>query len=202
MLLFTFEQSGDLHSPSPNGDPSNDYCQFLYEYFCLAKRNIADTAVPDANKHFHVLYDEYCNTYESTTNTMELRTVGALALGPTGNTQGGVRCYSLRTGKILNRMMKDVTIAKMPEEALGRLKYITKEEKSVKGLTFGNRNNDDDAANTTGVLDGETNNDNTIDHVSIHQMHWKKTIMVNVRPIISMFLMALSCRMTRTRMRM
>ena len=57
-------------------------------------------------------------------------------------------------------------IAKMPEEALGRLKYITKKEKSVKGLTFGNRNNDDDAADTIGVMDGETNNDNTIDHVN------------------------------------
>ena len=132
----------------------------------LPPLTIVKGLVPDANKHFHVLYGEYCNTYEGTTNTMELRTVGALALGPTGNTQGGVRCYSLRTGNILNRMMKDIIIAKMPEEALGRLKYITKKEKSVKGLTFGCRNNDDDDDDTTGVLDGETDNENTDDHIN------------------------------------
>ena len=76
----------------------------------LPPLTIVKGLVPDANKHFHILYGEYCNTYEGTTNTMELRTVGALALESTGNTQGGVRCYSLRTGKILNRMMKDIII--------------------------------------------------------------------------------------------
>ena len=68
----------------------------------LPPLTIVKGLVPDANKHFHILYGKYCNTYKGTTNTMELRTVGALALGSTGNTQGGVRCYSLRTGKILN----------------------------------------------------------------------------------------------------
>ena len=122
--------------------------------------------VPDFKKHFHVLYGEYCNTYEGTTNTMKLRTVGALALGPSGNTQGGVRCYSLRTGKILNRMTKDITIAKMPDEALGRLKYITKKEKAIKGLIFGNRNNDDVVE---GVMDGGGTDDDEgtiVDHVN------------------------------------
>ena len=122
--------------------------------------------VPDFKKHFHVLYGEYCNTYKGTTNTMKLRTVGALALGPSGNTQGGVRCYSLRTGKILNRMMKDITIAKMPDEALGRLKYITKKEKAIKGLIFGNRNNDDVVE---GVMDGGGTDDGEgtiVDHVN------------------------------------
>ena len=122
--------------------------------------------VPDFKKHFHVLYGEYCNTYKGTTNTMKLRTVGALALGPSGNTQGGVRCYSLRTGKILNRMTKDITIAKMPDEALGRLKYITKKEKAIKGLIFGNRNNDDVVE---GVMDGGGTDDNEgtiVDHVN------------------------------------
>ena len=114
----------------------------------LHPMTIVKGLVPDfINKHFYVLFGEYCNTYEGTTNTMELRTVGALALGPSGNTQGGVRCYSLRIGKILSRMMKDIILAKMPEEAL----------------------DDDDVENTTGVIDGENNSNNIIvDHVN-HQ---------------------------------
>ena len=52
----------------------------------LPPLTIVKGLVPDANKHFHILYGEYCNTYEGTTNTMELRTVGALALGPVSYT--------------------------------------------------------------------------------------------------------------------
>ena len=76
------------------------------------------------------------HTYEGTDNTMKMITVEALALGPSGNLQGGVCCYSLRTGKVLYRFMMDITLIKMPHEVLDRLKYITKKEKSVKGLSF------------------------------------------------------------------
>ena len=70
-------------------------------------------------------------------------TVGALALGPSGNLQGGIRCYSLLLGRVLHRFMKDITLLKMPHEVLGRIKYITSKEKSTKGLIFGDRHNTD-----------------------------------------------------------
>ena len=80
---------------------------------------IVEGLVVDYNKHFHVIFGEYMHTYEGTDNTMKNRTVGALALGPSGNLQGGVRCFSLRTGKVLYRFMKDITLLKMPHDVLG-----------------------------------------------------------------------------------
>ena len=100
---------------------------------------IVEGLVVNFNKYFHVIFGEYMHTYEGTDNTMKVRTVAALALGPSGNLQGGVRCYSLRTGKVLHRFMKDITLMKMPHDVLGQLKYITRKEKSVKGLIFGDR---------------------------------------------------------------
>ena len=91
---------------------------------------------------------------------MKNRTVGALALGPSGNLQGGVRCFSLHRGKVLHRFMKDITLLKMPHDVLGRLKYINSKEKSIKGLIFSDRHNDDIAdINLTGVLAKEEEND-------------------------------------------
>ena len=121
---------------------------------------IVEGLVVDFNKHFHVIFYEYMHTYEGTTNTMKDRTVGALALGPSGNLQGGIRCFSFCTGKVLHRFMKDVTLLKMPHDVLGRLKYITSKEKSVKGLIFGDRNNDDIADDDiTGVSEEKEEND-------------------------------------------
>ena len=97
----------------------------------------------DYNKHFHVIPGEYLHTYEGTTNTMRERTTSCLALGPSDNLQGGVRCYSLSTGKVLHRMKSDITIMKMPVDAIRRLRYRTRKEKSLPGLVFGDRNNTD-----------------------------------------------------------
>ena len=43
---------------------------------------------------------------------MNLRTIDAVALGPNGNLQGSIRCFSLDTGKILQRAWNDVTLGK------------------------------------------------------------------------------------------
>ena len=109
----------------------------------------------DYNLHFQVIFGEYAHTYEATTNTTKSRTVGALALGPTGNLQGGVRFYSLVTGKILQRARKDYTVLKMPEDAI--LQIATMGKKSVTGLNFGDRNNVelDNADDITGVIDND-----------------------------------------------
>ena len=93
----------------------------------------------DFNKHFHLIYGEYIHTYEGTTNDMKTRTIGAIALGPSGNLQGGVRCYSLLTGKVLLRTIADVTRLKMPQEAIQRIKYRAKKQKALMGLEFADR---------------------------------------------------------------
>ena len=117
-------------------------------------------------KHFPAIYGEYMLTFEGTTNGMDSRTTGALAMGPSTNIQGGIRCYSLTTGKILHRLIKDCTLMKMPHTVLGRLRYINKREKSIKGLVFGNRNDEDDPDNEIeGVLATDAN-ENYPDHVN------------------------------------
>ena len=138
----------------------------------LSPLTIMEGTVLDFNKHFHVIFGEYVHTYEGTTNNMKLRTVGALTLGPSRNLQGGIRCFSLETGKIFHRFLNDVTILKMPDDVLRRLTYIVRKEKSVQGLVFGDRNDNnqerfeistgvgDDAAVTIATDTNATENDN------------------------------------------
>ena len=57
----------------------------------------------DFNKHFHVIFGECLHTHEDTANSLEPQTVEAIVLGPSSNLQGGIRCHSLVTGRILQR---------------------------------------------------------------------------------------------------
>jgi hypothetical protein len=56
----------------------------------LSPMTILEGVVLDYNLHFQVIFGEYAQTYKVTTNNMKERTVGAIALGPTGNLQGGI----------------------------------------------------------------------------------------------------------------
>jgi hypothetical protein len=127
----------------------------------LSPLTILEGVVLDYNLHFQVIYGEYAHTYETTTNDMKRRTVGAIALGPTGNLQGGVRFYSLITGRILQRDRNSYTPMKMPEDAIKRVQALTK--KAVKGLRFGDRNDinidHNDIIDVTGVNDEEEKDD-------------------------------------------
>jgi len=118
----------------------------------LSPLSIVEGTVLDFNLHFKVIFGEFVQTCEGTDNTMKARTVDALALGPNGNLQGGIRCYSLDSGKILQRGWKDVQVYKMPQSAISRIKYICGREKSVKGLHFGDRQNKLDESISTGVI--------------------------------------------------
>jgi hypothetical protein len=123
----------------------------------LSPMTILEGVVLDYNLHFQVIFGEYLHTYEVTTNTMKSRTVGAIALGPTGNLQGGIRCYSLVTGRILQRDKNSFAPLKLPEDAIRRMNTLAK--KAVSGLQFGDRNNitvdlDNDAI-ITGVNENE-----------------------------------------------
>ena len=73
---------------------------------------------------------------------MRERTVCAMALGPSENMQGGIRCFSLATSQILRRGFNDITQTKWTEERLRRMHYINKKQKSVNGLLFGDHQGD------------------------------------------------------------
>lgn len=101
------------------------------------------------------------HTYKGTDNAMNLQTIGALAFGPPGNFQGSICCYSLLTCKILHHLFCEVTVLKMPENVKRYLRYIVRKEKAVKGLTFGDYNNNIDSASViTGVDSVDTNDKN------------------------------------------
>ena len=120
----------------------------------LSPLAIVEGTVVDYNLHFKVIFGEFVQTYEGTKNDMGARCVDAIALGPNGNLQGGIRCFSLATGRILHRQWQDVEVHKMPVSAISRINYMVKRQKSVKGLKFGDRQNSINAAISTGVYDG------------------------------------------------
>ena len=64
----------------------------------LSPASIVEGIKLDYNKHFRAIFGEYALVYEGTDNTMSERMTGAIALGPTGNLQGGSRWFSLTTG--------------------------------------------------------------------------------------------------------
>ena len=56
------------------------------------------------NRHCRLEFGEYVQTHEEHDNSLNPHTIGALALRPTGNVQGGYFFFSLTTGKVINRM--------------------------------------------------------------------------------------------------
>ena len=74
---------------------------------------IIEGVVIDYRLHFRVLYGEYLQTYKGTDNAMSQRIVDAIAMGPNSNLQGGIRYFSLDTGRILQQAWRDIMIYKM-----------------------------------------------------------------------------------------
>lgn len=110
--------------------------------------SIVEGLVLDYNKHFHVVFGTCCHTFEGTSNDMQKRTVGAVALGPLENLQGGMKLMSLVSGSGINRIKADVTELKTPEDAKRRITYLVKRGKGVRGLEFRDRHDNVDTVNT------------------------------------------------------
>ena len=56
----------------------------------------------DYNKHIRAEFGEYVQVHEEHDNSMNTRTMGAIATKPTGNVQDGHWFYSLNTGRMLD----------------------------------------------------------------------------------------------------
>jgi hypothetical protein len=69
----------------------------------LSPQSIVVGSEVDYNKHCRLEFGEYVQMHEEHDNSMAMRMVGAIALGPTGNAQGGYYFMSLKTGRKLNR---------------------------------------------------------------------------------------------------
>lgn len=114
----------------------------------------------DSVKHCMIPYGAYVQTHEEHDNTMTSRTIGALALRPTGNAQGGHYFYSLQTGRRIVR--NNWTEVPMPADVIDRVTKMA-ENKAVNRLVFGDRENVELAEDDEISFDSETDEDDQTD---------------------------------------
>ena len=145
-------------------------------------------------KYYCVPFGSYCQISSEDTprNSMLARTEGAIALGPSGNAQGGIKFYTLNTGKVVVRRqfkklpMTDAVIARIGLLAVGQPSHPVVTDRKGRPIgeavrehfDYDNDNSEadddlpgvhlpttDDTAETTGVgtIDQEPTPDVTID---------------------------------------
>ena len=76
--------------------------------------------------------------HEENDNSVAPRTVGALAMRPTGNAQGSFFFFSLDSGRTINRLC--ATHMHMPHKVIDRVTQLARQQKADPGLVFLGRN--------------------------------------------------------------
>ena len=105
----------------------------------MSPRTIITGQLLDYHKHCRYKFGKYVQTHEEHDNSLLSCTVGAIALRPTGNQQGGYFFMSLHTGRIINRL--HATKLPMPAEVITRVDQLAKAQNMIPSLAFGNRDN-------------------------------------------------------------
>lgn len=122
----------------------------------LSPRTIITGDTLSYTRHCKFDFGEYVQTHEQHGNDMSTRTVGALALRPTGNMQGGFYFFSLSSGQVINRNV--ATKLPMPNEVVDRVHQLARQQKAnMAGLVFGDRAGNVYADNE--VEDGDDDDD-------------------------------------------
>ena len=93
------------------------------------------------NRHCRLEFGEYVQTHEEHDNSLNPHTIGALALRPTGNVQGGYFFFSLTTGKVINQMRW--TQLPMPKEVVERVERMARQEHAGTTLLFEDRDHNE-----------------------------------------------------------
>ena len=114
-----------LNSLPPQSNFGND----------LSPRTMVTGQRLDFKRHCRFQFGEYVQTHEQHNNSMMSRTVGALALRPTGNAQGGFYFLSLTTGRVLNRLR--ATALPMPDNVVDQVHRMARRQRANPGLLFG-----------------------------------------------------------------
>ena len=76
-------------------------------------------------------------THEQHDNSMNPRTVGAIALCPMGNAQGSFYFMSISMGRVLNCL--HATPLPMPDDVVDRIPRLARQQRGNPGLLFGDR---------------------------------------------------------------
>jgi hypothetical protein len=106
---------------------------------CFLPRELFVQWELDYKKHCRVLPGSYCKVRDklSPSNTMVPCTHKAIALGPTGNMQGSVKFYCLKTGQALKHW--EFTPLPMPNQIIKQVNAIGAREKQGQDFRFLNR---------------------------------------------------------------
>ena len=104
----------------------------------LSPRTIVTGQQVDYKRHCRFQFGEYAQTHEEHNNSMNPRTVGAIALRPVGNGQGSFYFMSITTGRVLNRL--HATALPMPDEVIDKIHRMARQQKTNPGLVFADRN--------------------------------------------------------------
>ena len=113
--------------------------------------------------HCKLEFGDYVQTHEEHDNSMAARTIGAIALRLTGNTQGGYFFFSLTTGRVLNQGRW--TSLPMPNEVIDRVHRMARQEHVNNGLFFEDRSHnplvdpDDDGQDDSTYHPGDEDDD-------------------------------------------
>ena len=89
------------------------------------------------DKHCKVEFGAYIQMHEKHKNSMELRTLGSIALIPSRNEQGGHYFLSVHTAKRILR--NHWTILPMPNDVVDALHRLVAAFKQSGGITFTNK---------------------------------------------------------------
>jgi len=93
----------------------------------------------DFTRHCRFQFGEYVQAHEEHDNTMAPRTIGALALHPTGNAQGSFYFFSLSTGRMITHGR--ATALPRPDDVIDQVHRIARQKKANLGMLFEDCNN-------------------------------------------------------------
>jgi hypothetical protein len=100
----------------------------------LSPRGVVVALKLDYNKHCQLEFGSYAQVNEEHDNSMTTRTTRAIALRPTGNSQGGYYFLSLSTGRRLNR--NNWTELPIPQDVINRVHTLARRSNANRDLTF------------------------------------------------------------------
>ena len=131
----------------------------------MSPRTLLTGLTMNYNRHCRLEFGEYVQTHEEHDNSLNPRTIGTLALRPTGNVQGGYFFFSLTTGKVINQMRW--TAIPMPQEVIDWVERMACQEHAGTTLLFEDRDHneiiDPDHENDDDNSDYDPDNDNDDD---------------------------------------
>ena len=104
----------------------------------LSPRTIMTGQKVDYKRHCCFQFGEYAQTHEEHNNSMNPRTVGALALRAVGNGQGSFYFLSVTTGRVLDRL--HATALPMPDDIIDKIHRMARQQKNNPGLILAGRN--------------------------------------------------------------